>query len=104
MLTQGAPSTAEVVVEFAGDAAAPGPSLIKPTEPAREVEALPDAIASAVKATLSQELGEASLQVGRYSRETWSDGCLGLGGPAEGCLAALTERWHVDLLCAFPFT
>lgn len=98
VITQGAPSTVEVVVEFAENAAAPGPAPIKPTEPASEGEALPDAIASAVKATLSQELGDASLQVGGYRRKTWLDGCLGLGGPAESCLAVLTEGWHVELI------
>jgi hypothetical protein len=29
--------------------------------------------------------------------ETWSDGCLGLGGPAESCLMALVEGWQVHV-------
>ncbi|MEO1347695.1 MAG: hypothetical protein AAFW84_02680 [Cyanobacteria bacterium J06635_15] len=62
-----------------------------------EFERLPDAIATQVKAQLSEEIGDTSLQIGRYSRETWSDGCLGLGGPAESCLAALTEGWQVEV-------
>ncbi|MEM8614860.1 MAG: YbaY family lipoprotein [Cyanobacteria bacterium P01_H01_bin.105] len=98
VITQGAPSVVEVVVEMAG-AAVPGPAQSdQPTEPTNEKETLPDAVATAVKTTLRQELGEVSLQVENYSRETWSDGCLGLGGPAESCLAALTEGWRVEII------
>lgn len=39
-----------------------------------------------------------SLRVGRYSRQTWSDGCLGLGGPAEICLQALVAGWQVEVI------
>ncbi|MGD1948987.1 MAG: YbaY family lipoprotein [Leptolyngbyaceae cyanobacterium] len=91
VITQGAPAAVELVVEM--------------TEPVRtdrpadgEAMALPDAIATAVKTDLSQELGDAVFQVETYSRETWSDGCLGLGGPAELCLAVLTEGWRVELI------
>ncbi|PZD73989.1 hypothetical protein C1752_01867 [Acaryochloris thomasi RCC1774] len=65
---------------------------------AAEQEGLPDEVANQVKAQLSEELGVTSLQVKAYSRETWSDGCLGLGGPAEACLAALTEGWQVEVM------
>ena len=61
-------------------------------------EILPDAIADRVQAMLIEEIGETSTQIGRYSRETWTDGCLGLGGPAESCLAALTEGWQVEVI------
>ena len=66
----------------------------------REVqfERLPDAIATRVEETLSAQVGDASPSIGRYSRETWTDGCLGLGGPAEACLAALTEGWQVEVI------
>jgi len=74
-------------------------SSANPTAAANvKFEKLPDEIATRVKAKLSEELGETSLQVGRYSREIWSDGCLGLGGPAELCLAALTEGWQVEVI------
>ncbi len=36
------------------------------------------------------------VSIQNYSQQTWSDGCLGLGGPTELCLAALTEGWHVE--------
>ncbi|MEO0409625.1 MAG: hypothetical protein AAF289_19975, partial [Cyanobacteria bacterium P01_A01_bin.135] len=35
------------------------------------------------------------LSVVERERRTWSDSCLGLGGPAESCLAALTPGWQV---------
>ncbi|ESA33135.1 hypothetical protein N836_22350 [Leptolyngbya sp. Heron Island J] len=91
VITQGAPAAVELVVEMAGVTPAP---VDKPANG----ETLPDAIATAVKTALSQELADAALQVESYSCETWSDGCLGLGGPAELCLAALTEGWRVELL------
>lgn len=72
--------------------AAPAP--IEATKP----EVLPDEIATQVKAALTQETGATALEIGRYRRETWSDGCLGLGGPAEACLAALTEGWQVEVI------
>lgn len=33
-------------------------------------------------------------------RREWSDSCLGLGGPAESCLAAMTPGWLVELEAA----
>lgn len=63
-----------------------------------EFEPLPDAIAADVKAALSEEIGDIPLEIRRYSRETWSDGCLGLGGPAESCLAEETEGWQVEVI------
>ena len=52
----------------------------------------------AVKAALSAEIGDIVTTVESYSPQTWSDGCLGLGGPAEACLAALTEGWQVEMV------
>lgn len=88
VITQGAPVAVELLVEMVAPAQIDQPSG----------EALPDAIANVVKTAFNQELGNAPLQVGQSSRETWSDGCLGLGGPAELCLAALTEGWRVELI------
>ncbi|MEM1256318.1 MAG: YbaY family lipoprotein [Cyanobacteria bacterium P01_H01_bin.21] len=87
VITQGAPVAVGLLVEMTGD---------DPVQTDRAA-ALPDAIATAIKTDLSQELEDVALQVENYSRETWSDGCLGLGGPAELCLAALTEGWRVEL-------
>lgn len=80
---------------------APSP-VAQPTgtraEAIAEPGVLPDEVANRIKAQLRDELGATSLQVKGYSRETWSDGCLGLGGPAESCLAALTEGWQVEVM------
>ncbi|MDB9526686.1 hypothetical protein PN498_11850 [Oscillatoria sp. CS-180] len=70
----------------------------QPDMPNSEFEPLPDAIAEEIKVQLSEEIGDVPLRIGRYSRETWSDGCLGLGGPAELCLAVLTEGWQVEVI------
>ncbi|MEO0887701.1 MAG: hypothetical protein AAFV85_15860 [Cyanobacteria bacterium J06634_6] len=63
-------------------------------------EPLPEAIALAVLQAHASYLGVPTdeLKIVKYSAETWSDGCLGLGGPAEGCLAALTEGWQVEIV------
>lgn len=61
---------------------------------------LPKAIGHQVKADLSEYLGVPveQLILVYHSRETWTDGCLGLGGPAESCLAALTDGWQVAVI------
>lgn len=61
-------------------------------------EQLPNAVSEQVKQTFANDLDVPMSEVGieRYSRETWSDGCLGLGGPAESCLAALTDGWQLE--------
>jgi len=61
-----------------------------PAEPAA-VEARKD---------LAAKLGiaESSIVIMEVESRTWSDGCLGLGGPAESCIAALTEGFKVELL------
>lgn len=69
-------------------------------QPERPDASLPEAIQNQIKAALADDLGITvdQLMIGRYSRETWSDGCLGLGGPAESCLMALTEGWQVEVM------
>lgn len=98
VITENTPSVAELVVNFAEDAEQSEAPSGGPTEPTSELPPLPQAVEAAVKAKLIEEIGNAAVQVERYSRETWSDGCLGLGGPAESCLAALTEGWKVELI------
>lgn len=60
---------------------------------------LPSAIADATLQAAAQQSGAdiANLSIVEFKPQTWSDGCLGLGGPAEGCLAALTEGWRVAI-------
>jgi len=58
---------------------------------------LPERIASAVKADLSKRTGIApeQLEITQSSRQTWSNGCLGLARPDEICTQALVEGWRV---------
>lgn len=100
VITQNSPSVAELVVNLVGDAEkskTPSGELTKPTS---ELPPLPQTIEAAVKTKLAAEIGDIAVKVGYYSRETWSDGCLGLGGPAESCLAVITEGWKVELIDA----
>ncbi len=48
---------------------------------------------------LADELGATldAVEVVSFERAEWSDSCLGLGGPAESCLAVITPGWRVML-------
>ena len=37
------------------------------------------------------------LHVLSYTSETWTDGCLGLGGPAELCLQVMVDGWRLEV-------
>jgi hypothetical protein len=83
----------------------PDTPLVEPVEtPTRRPsgitgdEDLPEAVENAI-ATFSQTLGSASREVTvvSYEEVTWSDSCLGLGGPDEACLQALTPGYLIQL-------
>ncbi|NEZ62900.1 hypothetical protein D0962_08910 [Leptolyngbyaceae cyanobacterium CCMR0082] len=80
----------------------PGPDIMTAPEIEQtvEVQPLPDSVRNRVQTGLSNYLGIPTdqINIARYSHETWFDGCLGLGGPAELCLAALTEGWQVEAI------
>ncbi|MDX1612817.1 MAG: hypothetical protein R3300_00830 [Candidatus Promineifilaceae bacterium] len=59
---------------------------------------LPPAV-TAARETLAQQLDVEPIEaeVLSYEQREWSDSCLGLGGPAESCLAAITPGWQVML-------
>ncbi|MEA5465074.1 hypothetical protein [Leptothoe sp. PORK10 BA2] len=63
-------------------------------------DTLPNNIPTQIRTDLANHLGVPTNQITiqNSSRQTWSDGCLGLGGPAESCLAALTEGWQVEAI------
>ncbi len=61
-----------------------------PVEPAA-AEARKD-----LAAKLSVE--EKSIVILQIDEVTWTDGCLGLGGPAESCLQALVPGFKVEML------
>lgn len=60
---------------------------------------LPRHIARQVRRDLARRLNisHRQLSVVRYSRQTWSDSCLGLGGIAELCAQALVPGWQIEL-------
>lgn len=49
----------------------------------------------ALAAELNVEVDEVTID--SWTREEWSDSCLGLGGAAESCLAAIHPGWQVML-------
>lgn len=53
-----------------------------------------------LQAAIAQQMNVPAdqLQITRYTRETWPDGCLGLGQPNELCLMALVEGWQVEVM------
>ncbi len=81
--------------------ASPGPTLlgqqpaIRPTTPNR----LPNHIRRAVLQAHSRQvrLPINQLSVAAFSRESWSDTCLGLGRPEEGCGAMMVNGWRVEV-------
>ena len=71
-----------------------------------ETERLPEIVSQQVRTDLAQILSFVfknnvileDITIDRYGRETWPDGCLGLGSPAEACPEALTEGWQVEAI------
>ncbi|MFN2144810.1 MAG: hypothetical protein ACK2T7_05630 [Anaerolineales bacterium] len=63
-------------------------------------EPLPPLAAIKARELLATQLGLSVSQVEILEtiQMDWSDSCLGLGGPAESCLAAITPGWQVNLL------
>jgi heat shock protein HslJ len=59
-------------------------------------EATPQAVLNA-QAWLSEQLGVPveQLEVVNLEKVDWQDSCLGLGGPAESCLQAITPGWRM---------
>ena len=59
---------------------------------------LPEEVETRVRTAYAgrQRLLPEQVSILRFTPELWSDGCLGLGGPAESCLLALTEGWQVE--------
>ena len=54
---------------------------------------------AAARAALAAELGIDELTITRQeiTRQDWTDSCLGLGGPAESCLQAITPGYRLVL-------
>jgi hypothetical protein len=64
-----------------------------------EAEGAADAITAAAVAFLADQLGLTPDDIAVVSAEIteFTDSCLGLGGPAESCLQAITPGWLVML-------
>ncbi|MEX5220209.1 MAG: hypothetical protein NW701_20515, partial [Nitrospira sp.] len=64
-----------------------------------DVTQLPEAIQAAVWAQVAQilGLGDVEIEVISVEHTEFSDGCLGLGGPAESCLQVITPGWLIML-------
>ncbi|NEQ51934.1 MAG: hypothetical protein F6K11_17650 [Leptolyngbya sp. SIO3F4] len=80
----------------------PDPVQPVPSTPMADLpsDTLPDNIQTQVRTDLANylDIPTDQITIQNYSRQTWSDGCLGLGGPAELCLAALTDGWQVEVV------
>lgn len=74
------------------------PEMAQPTTET-PAEGASDSVTSAAMTQLATELGiDASDILVLSAEETeFSDGCLGLGGPTESCLQALTPGWTIML-------
>ena len=81
---------AEIGPITSGENPAPGSIHDMPVEPA----------AAAARKDLATKLkiDEKSIVIMQVAEMTWSDGCLGLGGAAESCLAAITPGFKVEML------
>jgi heat shock protein HslJ len=64
-------------------------------------EVTPQAVLNA-QAWLSEQLGVPieQLEIVNLEKMDWQDSCLGLGGPAESCLQAVTPGWRITFTAA----
>jgi hypothetical protein len=67
------------------------------TTPTPEAEQVAGQALAAARAALADFLGvdEDALELEKIEDAEWSDSCLGLGGPAESCLAAITPGYAI---------
>jgi hypothetical protein len=67
----------------------PGSTPVSATSPA--------VIAARSHLASQLNVSPAAVTLVNASEMTWTDGCLGLGGPAESCLQALVEGYRIEL-------
>ena len=84
-------------VNFISSAVAAPSQIAENTGASGQSDRVPPKVVKAVIADLSQQqnLPPEKLKVTKYSRESWSDGCLGLPQPEEICSQAIVEGWRV---------
>jgi hypothetical protein len=58
---------------------------------------LPKSVETSIRQDLSRrtKIKRDKFTIQQFSRQTWPDGCLGLGGANELCTQALVEGWRV---------
>jgi hypothetical protein len=78
--------------------AACGPAAEEPLPNPEAGDLPPEAVLEA-RTALAIELviPVEEIGIGTFEQAEWSDSCLGLGGPAESCLAVITPGWRVEL-------
>ncbi|MGL4620328.1 MAG: hypothetical protein ACRCZS_14895 [Chroococcidiopsis sp.] len=84
-------------VNFISSAVAAPSQLAENIGTSAQSDRVPPKVVKAVIADLSQQqnISPDKLKVTKYSRESWSDGCLGLPQPEEICSQAIVEGWRV---------
>lgn len=84
-------------VNFISSAVAAPMQMTENVGASSQSDRLPPKVVKAVIADLTkqQNLPPEKLEVTQYSRESWSDGCLGLPQPEEICSQAIVEGWRV---------
>lgn len=90
--TTNGPVTNEMPVVTSGENPEPGGIHDLSVEPA--------VVAARKDLAAKLSVAEKSIVIMQVSEATWSDGCLGLGGPAESCIQAEVPGFKVELLAA----
>jgi hypothetical protein len=78
--------------------AACGGGTAEPSQEEGDGDLPPVAVIRAREALAADlQVGIETVAIQSWSPQEWSDSCLGLGGPAESCLAAVHPGWQVML-------
>lgn len=98
-------SILSIILSFNPLIANPSSALIAPVNIAMEQQQptaamnLPEAVETAVRKDLARrtQIPPQQFQLQSARRETWTDGCLGLGKPEELCTQSLVSGWLVQM-------
>ena len=99
-------SILSIILSFNPLIANPSSALIAPVNIAMEQQQptgtmnLPEAVETAVRKDLARrtQIPPQQFQLQSARRETWPDGCLGLGKPEELCTQSLVSGWRVQMV------
>ena len=98
-------SILSIILSFNPLIANPSSALIAPVNIAMEQQQptaamnLPEAVETAVRKDLARrtQIPPEQFKLQSARRETWPDGCLGLGKPEELCTQSLVSGWRVEM-------